>query len=300
MRSTIITVLLVCGLVAAVGITAAVPAPRDQPTDTTPPVRIFVGETLNITAVELTGGGTIGTDGVTLVGQSGAADGEIYDITDPTTADFAAVSPGTYYVNSDTDNEIDVVVTEPRVPSVTITNQNGANVTNGWEPTGEDLTVTATYNFEVADRLAVTVRNSNGLDITGVVATSDRITTSGGSINIDLSSEPDGTYRITVIGSNLEEASRTVTVRTGSRATMTTTESPSMTAATTSPPRTTTTHSPTTTSTTAAATISPTTTILPSASPTQTTTTTTSTPGFGLLATLVAVLGTVVMIYRRL
>lgn len=303
MRSTTLTVLFVVGLLAVAGSSAAVPAPRDQPADTTPPVRVFVGETLNLSTVELTGGGTIGTDSVTLIGQSGDADGELHELSDPTTADFADVTPGTYYVDGDTDNEIDVVVSDPHVTSLTITNQNGANVTNGWEPTGEDLTVTAEYNFEVADRLDVSVRDSSGLDITGEVATNDRITTSGGSIHLDLSSEPDGTYRITATGSALEDASQTVTVRTGPRETATTPPT-STTAVTTASPSTTTTQ-PTTTTTPAASTAAPTETVTPTAttpapaSPTQTTTTSTSTPGFGLLVTLVAVLAVAGMVSRR-
>lgn len=304
MRSTTLIALFVIGLLAVTGSSAAVPAPRDQPADTTPPVRVFVGETLNISAVELSGGGTIGTDSVTLVGVGGDADGELHELSDPTTADFADVPPGTYYVDGDTDNEIDIVVTEPHVTSLTITNQNGANVTNDWEPTGEDLTVTAEYNFEAADRLDVSVRDSSGLDITGEVATNDRITTSGGAIHLDLSSEPDGTYRITATGSTLEDASQTVTVRTGPRETATTPAPTSTTALTTASPHTTTTQL-TTTTTPAVSTAEPTETATPTAttsvpaSPTQTTTTSTSTPGFGLLVTLVVVLAAAGMVSRR-
>ncbi|MCD2201066.1 hypothetical protein LPA44_14350 [Halobacterium sp. KA-4] len=300
-------VLVVVGLLVVAGSAVAVPAPREQPADTSPPVRVFVGETLDISNVQLTGGGTIGTDSVTLVGASGAADGEIYEITDPTNADFGTVTPGAYRVDGDGDDEFEIVVTKPRVTSVTLTNQHGANVTNAWEPTGENLTVTAQYNFAAADRLDVTVRNPSGLNITGEVAAGDRITTSGGSVHLDLSEEPAGTYRITVTGSALEAASRTVTVRTGPRKTTTPTTAPTTTAPTTTVPTTTpvpptTTAQPATTAPTAPTPTSAVTTPAPATPmqpPTTTTTISTTIPGFGLLMTVLAALAAASIALRR-
>jgi hypothetical protein len=208
-------VLLVIALLVLPGAAGAVSAPRDQPQATDPPVRVFVGETLDVSAVESTGGGALGSDSVTLVGVGGAADGVIETIDDPTDADFDGFATGSYDVQSDADDDAEFSVVQPRVTRVVVRNQNDANVTNGWEPTGASLTVTAEYNFDEADRLDLSVEAPDGLNVTSAVAAGDRITTSGGSVRLDLSDQSDGTFRITVEGSDLDDASRTVTVRTG-------------------------------------------------------------------------------------
>jgi PGF-CTERM protein len=49
--------------VGAVGLpVVAVSEPRDAPADTRPPVRVYVGETLDISSAQLSGGGTVGTE----------------------------------------------------------------------------------------------------------------------------------------------------------------------------------------------------------------------------------------------
>ena len=307
-------VVCVVVLLVAAGGAAAVSAPRGAPADTTPPVRVFVGETLDVSAVELTGGGTVGTGSVTLDGVAGAADGDIQTIDDPTDADFSDFATGTYVVSSDSDDRPEFVVTEPRVTEVVIENRNGANVTNAWEPTGDGLTVTARYNFDEADRLKLTVRDPDGLDVTTTVASSDRITTDGGTVRLDLSDEPDGTFRIVLRGSDLEDARRVVTVRTGPRRTATpfppatATREPTATATTepTEVPRTTTrTDAPTERTETPTATetqpITPSPTGVPTDRPeTPTTTgTETSTPGFGVLSVVAALLAAAAAAGRR-
>jgi hypothetical protein len=293
-------VVLVVLLVVA-GSVGAVSAPRDQPADTSPPVRVFVGETLDVAAVELTGGGTVGTGSVTLVGDAGEADGDIRTIDDPTDADFDDFATGTYFVSGDSDERPEFVVTEPRVTEVVVENQNGANVTNAWEPTGESLTVTARYNFDEADRLDLTVRDPDGLDVTTSVASRDRVTTDGGTVQLDLSDEPEGTFRIILEGSDLDDARQVVTVRTGPRQTAvpgetptrtetptgTPTETPTATATPTEQPQTPT-DAPTPTATETQP-ITPTPTDTPARTETPTDVpagTETSTPGFGLVAAL--------------
>lgn len=296
----------------------AVSSPRSQPADTAPPVRVFVGETLDVSSVQLTGGGTVGSGSATLVGVSGDADGLTERLDDPTDADFGGFETGGYDVTTDDDDRPELFVSEPRVGVVVVRNQNGANVTNGWEPTGESLTVTAEYNFDEADRLDLTVRGPDGLDITDRVASSDRITTSEGSVTLDLSEEDEGTFRITFEGSDLDSATRAVTVRTGPRRTAT----PAPTTTRTPPPETPTqTATPTATVTgpltptpsetpterptqTATPTESPTATPSPTASPTPFEgTTVTSTPGFqvgvALVAWVVAAVASVLRVRRR-
>lgn len=287
---------------------AAVATPRDQP-DTTPPVRVFVGETIDVSAVGLTGGGSIGSDSVTLIGVGGDAEGRSETFSDPTDADFGGFEPGSYDATADDDERPEFVVNEPRVTSVVITNQNGANVTNAWEPTGESLTVTAEYSFDEADRLDLTVESPDGLDVTESVASGDRITTSGGSVTVDLSEQDEGTFRFTVEGSDLDRAKQTVTVRTGPRRTATDTplptatetvtptpiktDTPTVTEEPTATPTDTATPSPTPATTATA----PPTTAPPTTAPEATTST--STPGFGVSAALAALVVVVVITSRQ-
>ena len=291
-------------LFVVVGSVGAVPTPRDQPANTSPPVRVFVGETLDVSAVELTGGGTVGTGSVTLVGDAGDADGEVRTINDPTDAEFDDFTAGAYAVSSDSDERAEFSVGEPRVTRVVIENQNGANVTNAWEPTGESLTVTARYNFAEADRLDLTVRSPDGLDVTATVASSDRITTDGGTVQLDLSEQDEGTFRIILKGSDLDDARQVVTVRTGPRRTATPlppTATATETPATERPPTetsrpTTQTDTPTDRPETPTATetqpITPSPTDVPTERPeTPTMTETeTSTPGFGIVTVVAALL----------
>jgi hypothetical protein len=313
-RALVVSVVV---LLVVAGATGAVSSPRDRPVETEPPVRVFVDETLDVSAVELTGGGTVGTDPVAIVGVAGEADGVIEDIDDPTDADFGGFATGSYDVRADGDDRAEFSVVEPRVTSVVVTNQNGANVTNGWEPSGASLTVTAEYNFDEADRLDLTVEAPDGLEVTSTVASRDRFTTSGGSVSLDLSDEADGTFRITVEGSDLEAASRTVTVRTGPRRTTTATATQTATPTRTATPETTPTATRTTTPTstteptpTSSLTMTPTATTEPTpteppdttapATPTAPSTTTrTTTPGFGSIVALMAVAGVACLLHRR-
>jgi PGF-CTERM protein len=286
------------------GSVGAVSTPRDQPADTSPLVRVFVDETLDVSAVELTGGGTVGTGSVTLVGDAGDADGEVRTIDDPTDADFGGFATGTYFVSGDSDERPEFVVTEPQVTDVVIENQNGANVTNGWEPTGESLTVTARYNFAEADRLDLTVRDPDGLGVTASVASSDRITTDGGTVQLDLSEQDEGTFRIILEGSDLDDARQVVTVRTGPRrtatplpATPTATETPTTEQPPTETPRPTTrtdtpTDRPATPTATETQPITPSPTAAPTTQPATPTATgtETSTPGFGVVTVVAALL----------
>lgn len=296
-----IAIVLIAFSVTTAAVTA-LPSPRSQPATASPPVQVFAGERLDISAVELTGGGTIGTESVTLAGVKGDANGLLEPVSNPTRADFGGYATGTYRVASDDDDGIEFVVTEPRLGAVTIRNRNGANVTNAWNPTGTGLRVTAEYSFDNADRLDVTVRDTDGFSITNDVTSSPRITTSGGTVQIDLGGYPDGVYEIEVEGNKIGP-SRTVTVRIGPRetATSTPTRTPTRTPTPTATP-TVTTQTPTTpqptTATPAPTTISTTTTARPTtdSTPTATTastamTTDASGPGFGSpVALLVVVL----------
>jgi PGF-CTERM protein len=293
----VLAVALVAALAVAPGLAAAVEEPRERPADTEPPVRVYVSETLNVSAVELTGGGTVGTEQTTFVRSTGD---DIITV-DPTDADFDDVRPGRYYAQRDSDEAAELVVVRPRVTEFEVRNDRGVTV-GGRTVDREEfrtVTVTAEYNFDEADRLDVEVLDPSGLDLAGDRA----ITASGGSLTVDTGDTAAGTYRIVVEGSNVEDgrATTTVTVRGGE------TETDTATPTATSTPTETRTGTRTPTGT---ATAERTTTVDETASPGPTVTTTAPTPtpaepttgdapGFGPFVALVALVGVAAAAGRR-
>jgi PGF-CTERM protein len=295
------TVLVVVGVVAATtGAGVAVDEPREQPADTSPPVRVYVGETLDISNVELTGGGTIGTDRTTFVSTGG--DGAF--IVAPENADFGGVDPGSYDAESDDDDDAELVVVRPRITEFEVRNERGVDVAGDTLDADdfEEVTITAEYNFEEADRLDVTVESPDGVDLAG----NARITESGGSVTVDTGNTDPGTYRVSVEGSDIEDgrASTTVTVA-GAAAEPTATATATPTPTPTSTPTPTQTPAPTPTATPAS---TPTETASPTPHPPDTpepTATTTPTvtegsgAGFGPVVALVALLSLAAVARRR-
>lgn len=277
---------LLVGASVAVGAALAAEEARERPAETDPPVRVYVSETLDISRVELTGGGTIGNETTTFVrGSSGTP------ITlNPTRADFDDVREGFYYAERDDDEAAELIVVQPRVIDLDVRNERGANVDNRTVDRSalDEITVRAEYNFDEADRLEVDIVDPRGVDIAGNRA----ITTDGGSITVDTGDTPSGTYRITVYGSNIEDGrdSTKVTVRGPTptpTSTATPTPTPMPTATSTPTPTGTETETPTPTPT-ETATATPTPTATPTATPAEPTTTTGDGPGFGLGVTLLA------------
>lgn len=278
-RTTFLVLLLVAAATLPV---VAVDEPREEPARTTPPVQIYVGETLNISAVELTGGGTIGTDPTTF---RAVGSGPTFTVEDPTAADFDGIEPGSYYVANDSDVRAELSVRTAEVDSVELRNEDQATVTNGRSDPADlgTLSVRARYNFDAVDRLDVTVTGPDGSEVA-----TGRITRSGDRITLDMGDPTPGVYTVTVTGSNVDSASRTVTVRV-SGATPTATPAPTPTATATPAATPTVTATPTATPTA-------TSTDTPTATATATTTLT-DTPtaadgaGFGVAAVLLAVTG---------
>jgi hypothetical protein len=261
---SVLAVAVVCLVVgaAAASVAVAVEEPRDSPSDTTPPVRVYTGETLDISNVQLTGGGTIGTDTVTLVR---VGSGDRTDV-DPENADLDGVESGSYYVESDSDEGAELAVVRPRITDFEVRNERGVDVEGDTLPANdfEEVTITAEYNFAEADRLEVTVDDPDGLDLAG----NARITESGGSVTVDTGDTDPGTYRITVEGSEIEEGSRTAEVTVAGR-TATATPTDTLTATPTATPDPTATATPTP---------DPTATATPTATPTDTPTATVTGP----------------------
>jgi len=156
-RPTVILVVCLTVLAAATGAVVAVDEPRDEPADTSPPVRVYVSETLDISDAELTGGGTIGTESTTFlpVGDQGAFS------VDPENADFDGVEPGSYYAERDSDDEADIVVVRPRITDFDVRNERGVDIAGDTVEASdfEEVTITVEYNFAEADRLEVDVEN---------------------------------------------------------------------------------------------------------------------------------------------
>jgi len=284
-------------LVAAVtGASVAVDEPRNTPDDTTPPVRVYVSESLDISNVELTGGGTVGTDRTTFVSVSG--DG-VFTV-EPENADFGGIEPGSYDADSDDDDRAELVVVQPRITEFEVRNERGVDVAGDTVDASdfEEVAITAEYNFDDADRLDVTVDAPDGVDLAG----NRRITESGGSVTVDTSGAAPGTYRIAVEGSDVEDgrASTEVTVAGGTAdptPTPTATDSPTPTPT----PTPTATDSPTPTPT-ATDSPTPTPTATPTATPTPTETpvsTGDSGVGFGPVVALLAVLAVAVTAVGR-
>jgi hypothetical protein len=308
MRSTLapavrtsLVILLVVG--GAVGASVAVEDPRDEPADTSPPVRVYVSETLDISAVQLTGGGTIGTNRTTFVSTGGDS---VFTVT-PESADFDDVDRGSYDADADDDDEPELVVVQPRITDFDLRNERGVDVEGRTVPASdfEELTITIEYNFAAADRLDVTVESPDGIDLAG----NRRITESGGSVTVDTSSADPGTYEITVEGSNIEAGRRTAAVTVAGGRTATPTPEPTTTpTAAPSPtpvPTATTTPEPTTTPTAAPSPTpapTPTTTPEPTSTPTATpspTATDAAGTGFGPLLALLALLASAAVVRRR-
>jgi PGF-CTERM protein len=276
-------VLVVVGVVAAVtGAGVAVDEPREEPADTSPPVRVYVSETLDISNVELTGGGTIGTDRTTFVSTGG--DG-VFTVA-PENADFGGVDPGSYDAESDDDDDAELLVLRPRITEFEVRNERGVDIAGDTVDGNdfEEVTITAEYNFEEADRLDVTVESPDGVDLAG----NARITDSGGSVTVDTSGADPGTYRISVEGSDIEDGRASTTVTVAGAAEPTATSTPTATPTPTPTPTATPTATPTP-APTESPTPHPPDTSEPTATPTPTVTEGNG-PGFGPVVVLLALL----------
>ncbi|AXG09213.1 PGF-CTERM sorting domain-containing protein [Haloplanus rubicundus] len=271
----------------------AVSEPRDAPEDTRPPVRVYVSETLDISSVQLSGDGTVGTEETTFTAVGG---GESFTV-DPTNASFDGVPVGSYYATDDSDVRADLTVVRPQVYSIVLRDERQEDVTGRSTDAAnlDRLTIRARYSFADVDRLDVSVVDPSGAE----VATA-RITENDQQITVDIPDPTPGIYRITASGSNIEAGNRTVTVRVrGQVATASATATATVTAAPTTTPTATPEPTPTATPT---ATPEPTPTATPEPTPTATPTAGTTAdegPGFGVVAALLALLAVALLGRRR-
>jgi len=308
-RTVLVPALVALLLVGSVGLAVAVDEPRDEPADTSPPVTVYVSESLDVSSIQLTGGGTLGTGEKSFVATSG--NGAFSVLAEDAT--FDGVDPGSYDADADGDDRADLSVVRPRITDLEVRNERGVDVAGETVDADdfEEVRITADYNFAEADRLDVTVQSPDDVDLAG----NRRITESGETVTVDTSDAVPGTYRITVEGSDIDDGSRTVevTVAGGRTATATATATATPTATATATPTATATATPTPTATatptpTATATPTPEPTPTPTATPDPTTTpTATHTPtatessgdGFGAVVAVLALLAAAGLGRRR-
>jgi hypothetical protein len=169
------------------------------------PVVVFQGEELNVSQVTRTGGGVVGTETVVLTGLAGDADGLVETIDDPEEADFENVETGTYDVDGDEKPEF--AVTEPRITSLTLRLDNGANVTGGQIPSSRTVTVHPEFNFASADGVRIRVFDETDTDVTPELTGDPIVAERDGSVTLDFSDEDDGRFRIVAEHRNHEDVS---------------------------------------------------------------------------------------------
>ncbi|MFB6080212.1 MAG: hypothetical protein ABEJ81_04365 [Haloferacaceae archaeon] len=294
-RTLVALVALALVLAGTAALAGAVDEPRSRPETTTPPVTVYVSETLDISDVRRTGGGRLEDDPATFRRVNGT---ETFSVENPERANFTNVTPGLYDVESDDDDRPELDVVRPHVTSLVLQNRYGENVTGRTVRADrlEVLTVVATYDFDEADRLQVTVRR-DGTDV-GLDQRAARITGSPGRYTVGMRDRPPGTYTVTVTGSAIAAGTRSATVRVVARdATPTGTPTPMPTGtgtpSATATPTTRVTASPHPTTATE-------TTTAPPATPTPTPTSTQGAgPGPGVIGALAAVALSVAALRRR-
>jgi len=133
-----------------------------------------------------------------LIGVSGDADGQILE--ENVESDQTR---GQYTVNGSS-AAAGVTVTRPRINDAEVRiASNGEDISGTSVSTNDaaSLNVWAEYNFERAEPLAVTVEDASGTDITDEVTTGSQvISTSGGTVNLDMQDEDSGEYTVIVEG----------------------------------------------------------------------------------------------------
>lgn len=222
LRATTLALLLVLSMVAgsiAVGPAAARDTVRSETTSS--PVVLFMGEQqLNITETYRAATGSDPGDTVTLAGTAGQADGGIVSV-DPTDVDVTAAAgfdTGAYSING-SNGDVHISVRDPSITALSLYRGNddsGAEITGGHLPRGENVTVTAEFDFASAEYLEVSIVNENGVEITPELVPDRpaRINESAGSLTLDVTGaqlEAGETYTVHVEGAELDDANRATT-----------------------------------------------------------------------------------------
>ncbi|QLH84919.1 PGF-CTERM sorting domain-containing protein [Halosimplex pelagicum] len=240
LRGLILAALMVTSVFAGtIALSGTVAADRGAGNVETLPETVFVGEgDLDFTPV----GDISDNQGIVFYGTSGDADGDIITVSDPSTVDTGEFSTGAYDIQTagasgdDASGTVggstDISVQEGEMSGVTIyqgLNTDGAEVQNGRIGDTDYLTIEPDYNFEVADKVSVTVEDEEGFNITDRALTenSEEVdaadqtnnillpdNTDDEFVKIDVEDLPPGTYDVTAEGDDIG-ASQTVTFTIG-------------------------------------------------------------------------------------
>ena len=203
-------------LTAAVDPLTAV-APNSDRSVSETPATVYLGEQdVDVTRLD---GVAPGGSSQQFYGANGNAEGTTARTADTLAVDVTAANgfvTGGYASSPAGDTVLSVV--NPRVTDVALSpgaTSSSVDVADGSIPRDTtQLTVSADYNFAAAENLTVTVEDEDGLDVTPQLTDAPTITTTGGSVTLDVSGLDAGSYNVTVEGADdLDNASRTVSVR---------------------------------------------------------------------------------------
>lgn len=181
------------------------------------PTTVYVGETgLDLSAV------TTG-ERVSIVGVSGVAEGTVVEADSTALAVTAAAGFETGGYNLSGGRTTDIHVRRPAITDLALVLGDGEEdvaVTNGTVPFGRTVTASASYTFDAAEDLEVSVVGPDAVDVTPELAGTPLIPDSGEDLTLDFPATDlaAGTYTITVAGETLD-VSRSATVRIASRTT---------------------------------------------------------------------------------
>lgn len=185
--------------------------PRDCIQGESPAV-VYTDEQLNVSEVIQSETQTpIGTDDVVFTGIGGRAEDDVQSVSDPTNVNFQSFETGLYSTDDTGDNATaEVIVRDPEVRSLEIytePGQRGAEVSGGQIVRGFPVVyVNPQYNFDRADRLELSVYDTEDVEVTKEVLASNEdeyITRSGQDITLDFSNTSTEQYDIDVEGTTM-------------------------------------------------------------------------------------------------
>ena len=190
-------------------------APTSDRSITTTPGTLYLGEQ-DVDITGLPGASPAGTS-QQFYGVGGEAEGTSAEATDALAVDVVASNlfvTGSYSLSAGSEDS-DLVVVSPQVTDLTLyagTSVADTDVTNQSVPRGtETLTLEPEFNFDDSEGVEISVEDDDGLDITSQVTTTSVVSTSGGTLAVDVADLPVGEYQVTAEGADdLDRASDTV------------------------------------------------------------------------------------------
>ncbi|WP_136601162.1 hypothetical protein [Salinigranum halophilum] len=198
----------------------------DADSDDETPVTVYVGETVDVSNVTLTDRtDIIGEGDVVLRNLDDGGDAPI----NATEADFSTVDTGEY--SADANESAEIRVEPPRISALGLyeTKDEENELISGRIDGGSTVYLDTRWNFDEADKLELTIRDPDGLDVTEEVVDADESESASGVVNasvdegyvaedgqdvaLNFTGFEGGEYQISVEGSDFGPTrSTTVTV----------------------------------------------------------------------------------------